>query len=350
MKYLITGGAGFLGSNLAYELLKNENHEVYLFDNLSRVGSSENLEWLKSEKKSKSFSFHYGDIRNPFDVDQALYQFRPDFIFHLAGQVAMTTSIKNPRLDFEINALGTLNILEAIRKNVPQAGIIYSSTNKVYGDLEFLNYTETSTRYQSELYPEGFDENLPLDFHSPYGCSKGCGDQYILDYSRIFNINGAVFRHSSLLGGRQFSTFDQGWVGWFCSEFINRKNISNTSLNPVKISGDGKQVRDILFADDVIKLYIKASEEITKIKGQAFNIGGGIKNSLSLLELFVLLEEKVGVKVNIEKGPTRESDQKFFVASGKKVYQFLNWLPETSKEMAIEKMLDWTRKSMTKGI
>ncbi len=212
MKLLITGGCGFLGSNLAAHAIE-QGIELCIFDNLCRQGSQNNLQWLRNQGH---FEFVHGDIRNSNDVQRALIHIKPDTVFHLAGQVAMTTSISDPRMDFEVNALGTLNLLEGIRLHAPEAVVIYSSTNKVDGNLEQFRYQETDTRYVCVEHPKGFNENVPLDFHSPYGYSKGCAEQYLLDYHRIFGIKTVVFRHSSMYGGRQFSTADQGWIGWFC--------------------------------------------------------------------------------------------------------------------------------------
>jgi CDP-paratose 2-epimerase len=335
MKYLITGGLGFLGSNLSLEAIKRDE-KLYIVDNFFRVGSQENLNWLR---ENGSFEFFHGDVRNSNDVERIIKEIKPDVIFHVAGQVAMTTSIKNPRLDFEINALGTLNVLESVRNYCPNACIIYSSTNKVYGDLEFLEYDETETRYIPKKYPHGFDENLPLEFRSPYGCSKGAADQYMLDYARIFDLNTIVFRHSSIYGSRQFATYDQGWIGWFCQKAIETKK--NSLKEQITISGNGKQVRDILFYEDIVNLYFAAAEKVEKIKGNAFNIGGGIKNSLSILELFNLLDEKLKVKLKYSKLKTRESDQKFFVANLEKAQKLISWKPKVSYEEGIEKMINW---------
>ena len=336
MKLLITGGCGFLGSNLAKSALA-QGIDLYIFDNLQRKGAPDNLVWLKSQGK---FNFIHGDIRNSNDVERTVKNFLPDRIFHLAGQVAMTTSIDNPRMDFEVNGLGTVNILEAIRKWSPDSGVIYSSTNKVYGDLEQYSYRETRTRYECIEKPDGFDEKTPLEFHSPYGCSKGCADQYILDYGRIFGINATVFRHSSMYGGRQFATHDQGWVGWFCQKALGAKK--NKDKNKAfTISGSGKQVRDVLHADDMVSLYFKASEKIVEIRGETFNIGGGYSNSLSLLELFTLLESLTDSVLAYEHLPPRESDQKVFVADISKVKMSLNWQPAVSKRDGIIKMLEW---------
>ena len=335
MKYLITGGLGFLGSNLSLEAIKRDE-KLYIVDNFFRVGSQENLNWLR---ENGSFEFFHGDVRNSNDIERIIKEIKPDVIFHVAGQVAMTTSIQNPRLDFEINALGTLNVLESVRNYCPNACIIYSSTNKVYGDLEFLEYDETETRYIPKKYPNGFDENLPLEFRSPYGCSKGAADQYMLDYARIFDLNTIVFRHSSIYGSRQFATYDQGWIGWFCQKAIETKN--NALKEQITISGNGKQVRDILFFEDIVNLYFTASEKFENIKGNVFNIGGGIDNSLSILELFDLLEEKLKLKIKYSKLNPRESDQKFFVANLGKAQKLIGWKPKVSYEQGIEKMVNW---------
>jgi len=335
MKYLITGGCGFVGSNLAAEVLKR-GEELIVFDNLFRFGTEKNLEWLRSLGE---FTYYHNDIRNYNDVEYVIHKEKPDSVFHLAGQVAMTTSIDNPRLDFEINTLGTNNLLEAIRKFSPDSAILYSSTNKVYGDLEQFNYEETDTRYICKEYPYGFPESVTLDFHSPYGCSKGSADQYLLDYSRIFGLKTAVFRHSSMYGGRQFATYDQGWIGWFCEKALEIKG--GKASAPFTISGTGKQVRDVLYASDIVNLYFTSLANIEKIYGKAFNIGGGIENSLSLLELFDLLEELLNIKMNYTKLPWRISDQKVFVADNTKITNLTEWGPQVTTKEGIKKMIDW---------
>lgn len=339
MKLLITGGCGFLGSNLASDALLR-NDDLLIFDNLYRSGSRENLTWLKEQGE---FNFEHGDIRNCNDVDRLIAKFKPDVVFHLAGQVAMTTSIDNPRMDFEVNVMGTLNILEAIRRHACDCIFVYSSTNKVYGDLEQFHYTETETRYVCEDFPDGFDENVQVEFHSPYGCSKGSADQYVLDYSRIYGLKTVVFRHSSMYGGRQFATYDQGWVGWFCQKGIEVKKGVGGSFT---ISGSGKQVRDVLHSDDMKRLYMAAVDNITRASGNAFNIGGGIKNSLSLLELFDLIGKNLGVELVYEKLPKRESDQRVFVADINKASKLLGWSPDVSAEVGISKMLEWTKENI----
>jgi CDP-paratose 2-epimerase len=335
MKLLITGGCGFLGSNLAADALLRGD-ELVVFDSLYRNGSRENLGWLQEQGR---FRFEHGDIRNQNDITRIIQSFKPDAIFHLAGQVAMTTSIANPRMDFEVNVMGTHNLLEAVRQHAPDAIVVYSSTNKVYGDLEQYSYSENETRFVCNEHPNGFDEKTQLDFHSPYGCSKGAADQYMLDYARIFGIKTVVFRHSSMYGGRQFATYDQGWVGWFCQKAVETGK--GLLAEPFTISGTGKQVRDVLHADDMKRLYMAAIENIDRARGKAFNIGGGIANSLSLLELFALLEKQADVKLNFIRIPVRESDQRVFVADISRAEQLLGWQPKVTAQEGVAKMLAW---------
>lgn len=338
MKYLITGGCGFLGSNLASEVLRRGG-DLVVFDNLSRLGSEQNLTWLRT---LGNFTFVREDISDFHAVNTVVSTHLPDVIFHLAGQVAMTTSIENPRRDFEINALGTLNILEAMRLFRPEAAILYSSTNKVYGDLEWVEYQEEVTRYMTTAYPNGFPESIPLSFSSPYGCSKGSADQYVQDYHKVFGLKTVVFRHSSMYGGRQFATFDQGWIGWFCEKAVEEKNGKGGVFT---ISGDGKQVRDLLHADDMTALYFTAVDHIDVLAGKVFNIGGGMKFSLSLLELFALLEKKLNITLHYEKLPWRKSDQKVFVADIKTIFELTGWQPKVDPETGVGRMLDWVTKN-----
>lgn len=335
MKYLITGGCGFLGSNIAAELLV-KSHSLILFDNLSREGSQLNLEWLQSIGE---FRFVNGDIRDALGVERLIKEEKPDVTFHLAGQVAMTTSIENPRLDFEVNAGGSFNLLNAIRLHSPQTVVLYSSTNKVYGDLEQFSYQEEEKRYNCVEMPNGFDESVRLDFHSPYGTSKGSADQYMLDFARIYGLKTVVFRHSSMFGGRQFATHDQGWVGWFVQQALETK--SGRLKTPFTISGNGKQVRDLLYSKDCVALYLAAADNIERLKGQAFNIGGGLNNSCSLLELFDFLQEEIGVDLSYEKLPPRSSDQRWFVADIEGIQKELDWAPKNSKEYGLSQMIAW---------
>lgn len=336
MKLLITGGCGFLGSNLAAHAL-SQGLDLCVFDSLYRHGSQSNLQWLRSQGR---FDFVHGDIRNANDVQRVIARVKPDAVFHLAGQVAMTTSIADPRMDFEVNALGTLNLLEAVRAHAPQAVVIYSSTNKVYGDLEQYQYRETDTRYVCVEHPMGFDEETPLDFHSPYGCSKGSADQYLRDYHRIFGLKTVVFRHSSMYGGRQFATADQGWIGWFCQMAAETRAGQREEI--FTISGNGKQVRDVLHAEDMISLYFGMLKHADAAAGQAFNIGGGINNSLSLLELFLLLEAEIGLPLQYMNLPSRESDQRVFVADIGKIERLTGWKPQVSAQQGVSSMLAWT--------
>ena len=337
MNLLITGGCGFVGSNLAAEALKRHD-KLTVLDNLSRTGSKRNLEWLRSQG---NFDFICGNTFEKETVDTLLQKGKFDAVFHLAGQVAMTTSISDPLLDFRTNVCGSFLVLDAIRRYSPETQIVYSSTNKVYGDLEQYSYDETASRYICREFPSGFPETVPLDFHSPYGCSKGAADQYMLDFYRTFGIKSVVFRHSSMYGGQQFATFDQGWIGWFCQKALEQKK---SDPAPFTISGNGKQVRDILHADDIVRLYFSAVENRDKLAGQAFNIGGGISQSLSLLELFSMLEDKCRIKLNYTKLPPRLSDQKVFVADNTKITSLTGWKPRIAASEGISRMLDWLEK------
>jgi len=336
MKYLINGGCGFLGSNIAAEILRNGDNLI-VYDNLSRVGGDKNLAWLKS---IGDFRFIQDDTKNFDAISRVIRQEKPDVIYHLAGQVAMTTSIANPRLDFETNVLGSFNVLESVRMFSPESVVVYSSTNKVYGDFDYFHYDETDSRYICREHPNGFDESVKLDFHSPYGCSKGAADQYMLDYARIFRLKTVVFRHSSMYGARQFGTYDQGWISWFVQKAVETLKNPSTTFT---ISGNGKQVRDVLHAEDMVRLYLSAADHIDLASGHVFNIGGGIENSLSLLELFAYLENRLGIKMKYTRLPPRESDQKVFVANIAKARRILSWEPRVSKEEGIRRMIDWVK-------
>lgn len=335
MRYLITGGCGFLGSNLASHLL-TEGQEVWILDNLSRLGASANLRWLEEKGAVR---FCHLDVRDREGIDSMVAEIRPRVVFHLAGQVAMTTSLQDPALDFGTNATGTFHVLDAIRRSAPEAALVYSSTNKVYGDLDWVSYQETATRYQTPDHPHGFGEDTPLDFRSPYGCSKGAADQYVLDFARCYGLRTVVLRHSSIYGGRQFSTFDQGWIGWFIQKALETRSVGCPV--PFSIAGNGKQVRDVLFSDDLVSCYMSVVEHMHSVSGQAFNIGGGMKNSLSLLELFRLLEELLHIRLEWVSGPPRASDQKVFVADIRKAERLLHWRPGVDKYQGLEKMIAW---------
>ncbi|MCH8328179.1 MAG: GDP-mannose 4,6-dehydratase [Candidatus Marinimicrobia bacterium] len=333
MKFLITGGCGFVGSNLAAHIL-GMGEELAVLDNLTRHGAEQNRIWLNSLGK---FKFVEGNISDEATVNGLIKDYQPEAIFHLAGQVAMTTSLINPRMDFETNDLGTFNLLEAVRQYAPDAAILYSSTNKVYGDLENYRYIETDTRYECLDRPQGFDENTPLNFRTPYGASKGSADQYMLDYAHMFGLKTIVFRHSSMYGSRQFPTYDQGWIGWFCLKARDIK--AGTLEKPFTISGNGKQVRDVLHADDVIRLYLAALDRAENLRGEVFNIGGGMKNSLSLLELFQLIETLLPIRMNFQELPPRKSDQLVFVADITKAHKMLSWQPQVSPRDGVSQLL-----------
>ena len=343
MKFLITGGCGFVGSNLADALLTN-GEEVVILDNLSRVGSRDNLAWLRS-RHGNEWRFVESDIRNKDVISRLVAETKPHALAHLAGQVAMTTSLQTPRLDFEVNALGTLNVLEAVRLQSPETIVLYSSTNKVYGDLDWVRYEEQETRYIAPDYPEGFDETIPLSFCSPYGCSKGAADQYMLDYARMFDVRTVVFRHSSMYGGRQFATYDQGWIGWFCQKALE---MANPSAPDFTISGDGKQVRDVLHSDDLVRAYTLVVKNISCTAGQVYNLGGGIENSLSLLELFVRLEGITGNAMRYQHLAWRAGDQKVFVADYSKAMIDFSWSPQVGVDEGLQRMLEWVRSASGK--
>ena len=308
-----------------------------MLDNMSRVGSHVNRSWLESDGLVNVIE---ADIREPEQVTDIVHDLQPEIIFHLAGQVAMTTSIANPRLDFEVNTLGTFNVLEAIRTTAPNCRVIYSSTNKVYGDLEYCVFEEDKSRYINTSFPVGCDENIKLDFHSPYGTSKGAADQYVLDYARIFGLNTTVLRHSSIYGGRQFATKDQGWLGWFIAEALRIEKDGGSGV--VQISGNGKQVRDLLHSTDCVDLYLRAGMSSSDF-GSVFNIGGGVDNSMSLLELLDFLSNELKISIEIDHLPARESDQKVFIADiGAAMKQF-DWSPKVAKYDGIREMVGWVR-------
>jgi CDP-paratose 2-epimerase len=336
---LVTGGCGFVGSNVAARL-REDGWRVVLFDNLSRHGAADNLEWLLG---SGGVEFIHGDTRSFADLDRVVERFQPSAIFHLAGQVAMTTSINDPRRDFETNVLGSINVLESVRLRKLKSTILYASSNKVYGELQGVTLKEQELRYTAPERPNGIEETAPLDFHTPYGCSKGAADQYMLDYARVYGVNTVVFRHSTIFGGRQFATFDQGWVGWFCQQALETKQ--NTKREPFTISGDGKQVRDLLFVDDAVDCYLAGMRRNESVRGEAFNIGGGMENSCSLLELFEMLERLLNVRLNYRVLPWRHSDQKFFVADISKARRLLDWKPRLTKEEGVKRMLEWVKQS-----
>lgn len=342
---LVTGGCGFLGSNIAASYLQ-QGASVVVIDAMFRTGCEQNLAWLKSLAQDHGKFVHLAfDLADAESVDAAIRRHGPfDYVCHLGGQVAMTTSLADPRRDLHTNVLGTFHVLEAIRRHSPNALLAYSSTNKVYGDLEDFEYRETPTRYEMPAHPDGLDESLRLDFASPYGCSKGAADQYVRDWFRNFGLKTVVFRHSSIYGGRQFSTFDQGWIGWFCRQALWQRQARQAGQppQPFTIAGNGKQVRDVLHADDLIRLYQSAYHHRDQVAGEVFNIGGGMAQSLSLLELFAVLETITEQPPLVfEHLPPRQSDQKCFVADIRKARTLLDWQPQVSALDGLQRMVDW---------
>jgi CDP-paratose 2-epimerase len=269
LRYLITGGIGFIGTNLSDRLLC-EGHDVILFDNVSRLGVQRNLEWLRAQHRDR-VQFVEGDVRDFDAVEKAMRG--AEVVVHLAAQVAVTTSVANPREDFSINAQGTLNVLEAARQQIPMPVFLYTSTNKVYGEILHFRVVERSSRYEFDDLPKGVSETCPLDFHSPYGCSKGTADQYVHDYHRIYGLPSIVFRMSCIYGPHQFGNEDQGWVAHFA--------LTGMRGGRITIYGDGKQVRDLLYVDDLVKLMIRAAVNIERTSGQVYNVGGGSENTTS---------------------------------------------------------------------
>jgi len=332
MVYLITGGCGFVGSAIAAELLRRGD-PVLVFDNLSRIGGAQNLAWLKS---LGPVEFFHGDSRNRSDVAEAFRDRDVACVFHLAGQVAMTTSLREPRKDFDTNVVGTINILETVRSCSPSATVVYASSNKVYGELRDLPLQETQSRYTPAVPCSGIAEDAPLDFRTPYGCSKGTADQYMLEYARSFSLRTVVFRHSTIYGGRQFSTFDQGWISWFCQQSLETVR---HSAHTFTVNGNGKQVRDLLHVNDAVRCYLLAHDKIHQVAGQVFNIGGGIENSMSVLELLDDLRARLKVQLNVQHLPWRVDDQRYFVADISKAANLLGWVPSVAKRDGLGEVL-----------
>ncbi len=330
MKVIITGGAGFIGSNAASRYLKR-GHHVVVVDDLSRPGVERNLAWLKDQGQ---LTFLKVDIRRAHETQQLFQEHRDaGLVLHLAGQVAVTTSVVDPRTDFEINALGTLNVLEGVRNAKIRSPFLYSSTNKVYGGIEDVGVEEIDGRYQYRDLPHGVSEERGLDFHSPYGCSKGSADQYVRDYHRIYGLATVVLRQSCIYGYRQFGAEDQGWVAWFM--------IALQLGRPITIYGDGKQVRDILFVDDLLDAYDAAVERIHTSAGQIYNIGGGPANVLSLRDLLGFLAGKRGAAVQHGTADWRPGDQRVFVSDVRRAARDLGWTPKTNASQGLERLYAW---------
>lgn len=329
---LITGGAGFIGTNLAARLL-GEGKKVMIFDNLSRAGVEQNLQWLKNKYGDKLI-VQIADIKEKRILEECVKN--AEQVFHFSAQVAVTSSLTNPTHDFEVNITGTFNLLEAIRKSPNRPPLVFTSTNKVYGDLMDLGLTTDDTRYypENEVFRKnGIDETRALDFHSPYGCSKGAADQYVLDYSRSYGLKTAVFRMSCIYGPHQFGTEDQGWVAHFLIQALQD--------NPITIYGNGKQVRDILFVEDLVNAFVLAQKNIDKISGNAFNIGGGPKNTVSLIEILSLIKEKTGKDMDISFEEWRTGDQQYYVSNTSKFEKATGWKAKYSVTEGVEALMNW---------
>jgi CDP-paratose 2-epimerase len=327
MKILIIGGLGFIGTNTALRLASD--NEIHIMDNLSRKGNIENYEFLS---KNIEFTLWNKDIRNFFDIEIIFKNIKFDVVIHLAAQVAVTSSVRNPREDFEINCLGTFNILESLRLHSPNSILLYSSTNKVYGDFKY-NIEEKEKRYDYIGEFDSVNEEQNLDFHSPYGCSKGSADQYVRDYNRIFGLKTVVLRQSCIYGPNQFGIEDQGWVSWFSISSIFRKQFT--------IYGNGKQVRDVLHVFDLIDLYKSVIENIELCAGKVYNVGGGVSNTLSLLELIDIIETKLERKIGYDYSGWRPGDQKIYVSDITKITNDTGWFPKISSQQGVSMMIDW---------
>jgi len=328
-RVLVVGGAGFIGVNAARRF-QQDGWDVFVWDNLSRPGADNNLQWLQS---FGPVHFSKIDIRNEKTVTGHFQRERYDLVLHCAGQVAVSASLTNPRYDLENNILGTFNLLEAVRLFCPEALFIFASTNKVYGSLEGATVVERNGRYEWADFPGGISEEQPLDFYSPYACSKGAADQYVRDYSRIYGLATVCFRQSCIYGLRQFGMEDQGWVAWFL--------IAHALRRPLTIFGDGKQTRDLLFIDDLIDAYCLAWQKRDKVAGQVYNIGGGPRNQFSINQLVHWLEVEDGAPVETGFAAPRRGDQKVFVADVRKAFDDFGWRPSCSAEKGIRKLHRW---------
>jgi len=326
---LVTGGAGFVGCNLVDSLLQ-DGHHVIVFDALTRPGSELNLAWLQT--RHRGVEFIRGDVR---DLEKLVDVARDaDVIYHLAAQVAVTTSVVDPANDFEVNALGTFHVLEAGRLSDRRPTIVFTSTNKVYGSLEDVVVRERETRYEFHDLSHGISESRPLDFHSPYGCSKGTGDQYVRDYARIYDLPTVVFRMSCIYGPRQFGNEDQGWLAHFI--------IAAVTGRPLTIYGNGKQVRDVLFVEDLVRALRLAVEKIDRTAGEVYNIGGGPQNALAVWDEFgPMLEHLCRQKLPVTFSDWRPGDQKCYVSDIRKAAQHLEWQPLIDKATGVKRLWEW---------
>ncbi len=342
MKFLVTGGAGFIGTNLVSRLLRH-GHTITIFDNLSRKGTPRNLEWLQSlEGASDRLKFILGDTRDARDVAVAVAAERPEGIFHFAAQVAVTTSVVDPQTDFEVNARGTLNVLEAARASSSSPFVVFTSTNKVYGGMEDVKIAEFPTRYAyaDPAYRLGVDERRPLDFHSPYGCSKGAADQYVRDYHRIYSMRTTVFRMSCIYGPHQFGNEDQGWVAHFI--------ISAVLGLPLTIYGDGKQVRDVLYVEDLCRAFESVAANSERAAGHVYNVGGGPRNILSVWSEFgPMLQELTGQAIQPSWDGWRPGDQLVYVSDTHRIQSELGWNPRVTVRDGVHRLYRWVVDNQT---
>jgi CDP-paratose 2-epimerase len=333
MRHVIIGGAGFIGCNLAARL-HDRGEQVIVVDNFSRASALDNVEWLKAEHPPDEVVS--ADIRSDRTLLAELAE-SADAVYHLAAQVAVTTSVRDPRLDFEVNALGTLNVLEALRTTGSEAVLVYSSTNKVYGAMEDVSIVEDPLRYRYGGGRVGVEEEFPIDLHSPYGCSKGAGDQYVRDYARIYGLNTVVLRQSCIYGPRQFGIEDQGWLAWFCIGAVFGRKLT--------IYGNGKQVRDLLHVGDLINLMLKIVDEGPAMRGEIFNVGGGPANSLSLLEAIDVIEQKLGTPIEQSFAEPRPGDQLVFISDISKLERVLGWSPQIAVTDGIGELSAWIQQN-----
>ncbi|HWI07297.1 MAG TPA: NAD-dependent epimerase/dehydratase family protein [Solirubrobacteraceae bacterium] len=329
---LITGGAGFVGTNLADRILSGGGR-VIVFDNLSRAGVEENLDWL-TRRHGRAVEAQIADLRDARAVARAVQAC--DRVFHLAGQVAVTTSLDEPLEDAAINLHGTINLLEAARRRPTPPAIVFTSTNKVYGGLDDVELVERRTRYEPadpQILAHGIGESRPLSFCTPYGCSKGAADQYVVDYARSFAVPTIVFRMSCIYGPHQFGTEDQGWVAHFLIRALEDRSIT--------IYGDGKQVRDVLYVEDLVDALLRADADIQRLAGCAFNIGGGVRNTLSLRELMTLIGQLRGRKPSVEHGPWRHADQRYYATDHTAFTRATGWRPRVSPGEGVRALATW---------
>ena len=329
MKWLITGGCGFIGTNVVERLVR-DGDETAVFDNISRPRVHRNLSFLRDDL---GVDVTVGDVRDAGSVERFIStNADADVVLHLAGQVSFMSSLADPRSDFETNALGTFNVVDSVARNIPDAALLFSSTNKVYGTLADLPIEELETRYVFPDYPNGLPSTLPLEPSGGYSVSKMAADQIVSDWSRHHGLNGVVFRQSSVYGGRQFATEDQGWAAYFAERFVGNE--------PFRISGNGKQVRDLLHVEDLYRAFLVAAEQIELATGRCYNIGGGPSNSLSLLEIFDELADRTGNRPFYEAGTPRPADQRIFIADISELAT-LGWTPRIGVELGLDGLVAW---------